>query len=78
MGSESHPVDISFPRPTAPSITGGEVVFDQSRGSATITVEWEPVVSFQCMDYISGISIIQSNMYMKGKCCHCKDYCVGI
>ena len=44
IGSESQPVDISFPRPTAPSITGGEVVFDQFRGSATITVQWYPVV----------------------------------
>ena len=44
MGSESQPVVISFPRPTAPSITGGEFVFDQSRGNATVTVEWDPVV----------------------------------
>ena len=44
MGNGSHPVVISFPCPTAPNITGGEVVFDQSRGSATVTVEWDPVV----------------------------------
>ena len=44
MGSESQPVVISFPHPTAPNITGGDVVYDQSRGSATITVEWDSVV----------------------------------
>ena len=57
MGSESQPVVISFPRPTAPNITGGEVVFDQSRGIATITVQWDPVVR-------AGLALILNVVYM--------------